>query len=75
MSEPQTIADCLEAAGGAAQIYLHMAHSQTQKQALRRQVEDARSRGIYGAPSFVVDGELFWGDDRLEDALDWACRV
>jgi 2-hydroxychromene-2-carboxylate isomerase len=27
---------------------------------------------IFGAPSFVVDGELFWGNDRLEDALTWA---
>ncbi len=29
----------------------------------------ARERGIFGAPSFIVDGELFWGDDRLEDAV------
>jgi 2-hydroxychromene-2-carboxylate isomerase len=28
---------------------------------------------IFGAPTFVVDdGELFWGDDRLEDALAWS---
>lgn len=74
ISDTETIADCLEAAGGSAQIYLHMAHSDTQKQALHAQVEDARAQGIYGAPSFVVDGELFWGDDRLEDALDWASR-
>jgi 2-hydroxychromene-2-carboxylate isomerase len=33
--------------------------------------EAARTRGIFGSPSFVVDGELFWGDDRLEDALAW----
>lgn len=35
----------------------------------------ARSLGIFGSPSFVVDGkELFWGDDRLEDAVNWALR-
>lgn len=34
--------------------------------------EDARSHGIFGSPSFVVDGEMFWGDDRLEEALAWA---
>ena len=28
--------------------------------------------GIFGSPSFVANGELFWGDDRLEAALDWA---
>lgn len=32
----------------------------------------ARAAGVFGSPSFVVDGELFWGDDRLEDALMWA---
>lgn len=30
----------------------------------------ARALGVFGAPSFTVDGEIFWGDDRLEDALD-----
>lgn len=33
---------------------------------------EARHRGIFGAPSFVAGDELFWGDDRLHDALDWA---
>ncbi|MBT4395788.1 MAG: 2-hydroxychromene-2-carboxylate isomerase, partial [Acidiferrobacteraceae bacterium] len=28
--------------------------------------------GIFGSPSFIVDGEVFWGDDRLEDAITWA---
>jgi len=44
------------------------------KEALRRQVEQARQHGIFGAPTFLVDGEMFWGNDRLEDALDWARR-
>jgi 2-hydroxychromene-2-carboxylate isomerase len=32
---------------------------------------EARALGIFGSPTFVVDGELFWGDDRLEDAVEW----
>lgn len=33
----------------------------------------ARSHGIFGSPSFVTpDGEVFWGDDRLEEAIAWA---
>ena len=32
----------------------------------------ARSYGIFGSPAFVVDGEAFWGDDRLEEAMLWA---
>lgn len=43
------------------------------KQALRAQTEDAQRLGLFGAPSFTTeDGELFWGDDRLEQAIDWA---
>jgi 2-hydroxychromene-2-carboxylate isomerase len=38
---------------------------------LREQTRRAAGLGIFGAPSFVVGGELFWGNDRLEDALGW----
>jgi 2-hydroxychromene-2-carboxylate isomerase len=31
----------------------------------------ARSMGIFGSPTFVCGEEIFWGDDRLEDAIDW----
>ena len=33
--------------------------------------DEARALDVFGAPTFVVDGELFWGDDRLEDAISW----
>ncbi len=36
--------------------------------------EQARSLGILGAPSFLAAEELFWGNDRLEAALDWLQR-
>jgi len=36
--------------------------------------ENAKQAGIFGSPSFIVDGELFWGDDRLEDAINWASK-
>ena len=39
------------------------------KEALRRHTEEARSRGLFGAPSFVVGDELYWGHDRLDAAL------
>ncbi len=39
---------------------------------LRANTEEAVAAGIFGAPSFVARGELFWGNDRLEDALAWA---
>lgn len=42
------------------------------KAALRAQTEEARRLGIFGAPTFFAGGEMFWGDDRLEDALEAA---
>lgn len=74
ISDPAVIGDCLERVGAHAQTFLKSAQSDASKSALRLQTDEARSRGIYGAPSFIVDGELFWGDDRLDDALDWAER-
>jgi 2-hydroxychromene-2-carboxylate isomerase len=44
------------------------------KDRLKQQTGRAQGHGIFGAPSFVVGAELFWGDDRLEQALEWAQR-
>ena len=52
--------------------WLDLAQQAETKQKLRGFTEQARALGIFGAPSFVVDGEMFWGDDRLEDAIAWA---
>jgi 2-hydroxychromene-2-carboxylate isomerase len=52
---------------------LDAARSDRNKTRLRTQTEEAERLGIFGAPSFVTsDGELFWGNDRLERALAWA---
>lgn len=72
ISSPAVIGDCIEAAGGSEQVYLHMGHSASHKAILRQNTEEAIASGLFGAPSFTVGAELFWGDDRLEDALDWA---
>ena len=43
------------------------------KARLRAETEEAQRLGLFGAPSFTTaDGELFWGNDRLEHALAWA---
>lgn len=36
--------------------------------------EEARTKGIFGSPTFACGSEIFWGDDRLEDAIDWCTR-
>jgi len=55
-----------------AEAVLAAAQAPEVKATLRAETEAAMAAGIFGAPSFLVDGELFWGDDRLEDALEWA---
>jgi 2-hydroxychromene-2-carboxylate isomerase len=57
------------------QPVLAAARSEANKARLRAQTEEAQQRGLFGAPSFTTaDGELFWGNDRLEAALRWARR-
>jgi 2-hydroxychromene-2-carboxylate isomerase len=52
---------------------LDAAQTDTNKATLRAQTEEAQRLGVFGAPSFMTaDGELFWGNDRLERALAWA---
>ncbi|PHV06142.1 disulfide bond formation protein DsbA [Janthinobacterium sp. BJB412] len=51
---------------------LAQAQGDANKLALREQTERAQRRGVFGAPTFFVGDEMFWGDDRLEDALAWA---
>jgi 2-hydroxychromene-2-carboxylate isomerase len=52
---------------------LAAARSDANKARLRAQTEEAQRLGLFGAPGFTTeDGELFWGNDRLEAALRWA---
>ena len=34
--------------------------------------DSARENKVFGSPSFIVKNEIFWGDDRMEDAINWA---
>ena len=51
-----------------------VAHAKTEenKARLRQATETAVARGIFGAPMFFVGEEMFWGNDRLEDAIEYA---
>lgn len=53
---------------------LERALSEPNKARLRDRTERAVQLGIFGAPTFRVQDELFWGSDRLEDALAWCGR-
>lgn len=54
------------------EVVLVQARSDEIKDALKDQTARATDLGLFGSPSFVVAGEVFWGDDRLEQALRWA---
>jgi 2-hydroxychromene-2-carboxylate isomerase len=75
ISGDTTLRVILDALGVDAERALAAASSPEIKQVLRAQNEGAVARGLFGAPSFTVGDELFWGNDRLEEALAWATRV
>jgi 2-hydroxychromene-2-carboxylate isomerase len=72
---PEPVADALAGLGLAAQEIITQAQSEAHKALLRTQTELAARRGIFGAPTFFVGEEMFWGNDRLEEALAWAKRA
>lgn len=66
------IGESLREAGQSLDRVLQLANSDQIDDAYREATTEARSLGIFGSPSFVVNGcELFWGDDRLEDAIEF----
>jgi 2-hydroxychromene-2-carboxylate isomerase len=54
---------------------LERAGSPEVKVRLRAETEEATALGIFGAPSMIAAGELFWGNDRLEQAVEWARKA
>lgn len=75
VEETETIAGVLTRLGLDAGAVLDRAQSNENRSQLRAHTGEAQRLGIFGSPSFVTaDGELFWGNDRLEAALNWARR-
>jgi 2-hydroxychromene-2-carboxylate isomerase len=68
------LAPILTGLGLPAQHLLEEAQTIPTKERLREQTEQARARGIFGAPTFFAGAEMFWGNDRLEDALLFAAE-
>ncbi len=69
-----TIAEILTSLGRSADEVYELALAADNKDRLKRRTETAVTLGIFGAPTFVVASELFWGNDRLETAISWAKR-
>ena len=71
-SEPN-VSESLSDIGQDPKRVLALANSEDTKAALTAETDVARELGIFGSPTFTVGRELFWGDDRLSDAISW-CR-
>ncbi len=69
---PEVVGKVLADAGFAPQEILELSNRDEVKQKLKDTTEEAVARGVFGAPTFFFDGEMFFGQDRLgmlEDAL------
>ncbi|MGN7101129.1 2-hydroxychromene-2-carboxylate isomerase [Ralstonia holmesii] len=65
LSDLQELAAVLEAAGISPALMLELVQDDRIKQTLRKTTEEAVARGVFGAPTFFVGDEMFWGQDRL----------
>lgn len=66
MNDPQVVAAALQQAGFDPVVLLAQASQPQVKDRLKQVTQDAVARGVFGAPTFFVDGQMFWGQDRLE---------
>jgi 2-hydroxychromene-2-carboxylate isomerase len=72
INQPEKLTPVLTELALPAADILDQSRQETTKLRLRGQTEQARTRGIFGAPTFFVGTEMFWGNDRLDDALLFA---
>ncbi|MCQ4313020.1 2-hydroxychromene-2-carboxylate isomerase [Pseudomonas stutzeri] len=66
LADPAVIAEVLQQAGLNPEQFEAMLQNGEIKTMLKANTDEAVQRGVFGAPSFFVDGELFFGQDRLE---------
>ena len=53
---------------------INLAQADEIEQKYLKNTEIAKNKGIFGSPSFTVENEVFWGDDRCEDAIKWLLK-
>ncbi|MBD8542676.1 2-hydroxychromene-2-carboxylate isomerase [Oxalobacteraceae sp. CFBP 8761] len=69
IGDEAVLAGILAGLGADSAEIIAAAKTDACKAALRARTADAQARGIFGAPMFFVGDEMFWGNDRLEDAI------
>jgi 2-hydroxychromene-2-carboxylate isomerase len=71
ISDPAVVAQVAQSIGLDGPALMEAAQAPALKDELRRRVEEAVAFGVFGAPTIVVDGEVFWGNDRLPQIERW----
>lgn len=71
ISDPDEVGRVIGELGLDASLLRTVAANQDYAAALRKRTEEALERGIFGSPFFIVDGEPFWGADRLSMVDSW----
>lgn len=71
IADPELVRGILDDLGQPGSALIERARSPDGKQRLRRRNDEAESLGLFGAPHFLAAGELFWGNDRMGEALGW----
>ena len=74
INQPEQMVPIVAELGLSALGLTEWAQAEPIKTRLRDQTEQARAKGIFGAPTFFVGTEMFWGNDRLDDALLFAAK-
>jgi 2-hydroxychromene-2-carboxylate isomerase len=72
ITDDDLLRSLLKVAGADPDAAIAASNTPEIKAALKAQTDEAIAKGIFGAPSFTVGSELFWGNDRMEDAIAWA---
>jgi 2-hydroxychromene-2-carboxylate isomerase len=72
INDPGNVRRALTGLTPEPEAVMEEAQSAANKMRLRDQTAEARKRGIFGAPTFFFNDEMFWGNDRLEDAIAFA---
>ena len=76
IDQPETIRDILSGLNVDLREHWRRRKPSEIKDKLRAQTAEAQRLEIFGAPTFMTpDGEMFWGNDRLERAIAWAKRA
>lgn len=72
-SEPN-LSSTLEEIGLDAKNVIKQAQADDIEQKYLKNTEMAKNKGVFGSPTFIVENEVFWGDDRCEDAIKWLSK-